>query len=134
MGWVFLYAGVSKFRNANWSAVGYLNTAKTFPALFHWFASPGVLPVINFLNEYGQILIGLSLIFGVMVRLSSLSGALMMILYYFPVLTFPKIGANSYVVDDHIIYALILVLLAAMRTGRIYGLEKKIIKTPDWLG
>ncbi len=128
MGWIFLYAGISKFKNPNWSAAGYLNSAKSFPELYKWFASPEVLPVVNFLNEYGQILIGISLIVGVLVRYSSLSGVLMMALYYFAVLDFPKIGANSYIVDDHVIYALSLLVLFAMRAGRIYGLEGKIIK------
>lgn len=128
MGWTFLYAGISKFRNPNWSAAGYLNSAKTLPGLYHWFASPGVLPVINFLNEYGQILIGISLILGILVRYSSISGILMMLLYYIPILQFPKVGANSYIVDEHVIYALVLLLFFAMRAGRIYGLEGKIIK------
>lgn len=128
MGWVFLYAGISKFRNPNWSAAGYLKSAKTFPELYQWLASPEILPVVNFLNEYGQILIGISLILGILVRYSSISAALMMILYYFAVLQFPKIGANAYIVDDHIIYALALIVLCASRAGRIYGLEGKIIK------
>ncbi|OGF80456.1 hypothetical protein A2W48_03080 [Candidatus Giovannonibacteria bacterium RIFCSPHIGHO2_12_44_12] len=128
MGWIFLYAGISKFKNPNWSAAGYLNSAKTFPELYHWLASPEILPVTNLLNEYGQILIGISLIVGVLVRYSSLSGVLMMALYYFAVLQFPKIGANSYIVDDHVVYALVLLLLFAMRAGKIYGLEGKIIK------
>ncbi|OGF90157.1 hypothetical protein A3I27_00610 [Candidatus Giovannonibacteria bacterium RIFCSPLOWO2_02_FULL_43_11b] len=128
IGWVFLYAGISKVAKGNWSAAGYLKGAKTFPELFQWFASPGVLPVVNFLNEYGQILIGISLILGILVRYSSISGVLMMALYYFAVLQFPKIGANSYIVDDHVIYALALLVLFAMRAGRAYGLEGKIIK------
>ncbi|OGF69142.1 hypothetical protein A3H65_00980 [Candidatus Giovannonibacteria bacterium RIFCSPLOWO2_02_FULL_45_14] len=128
IGWLFLYAGLSKLMKGNWSAAGYLNSAKTFPDLYHWFASPGILPVINFLNEYGQILIGISLILGILVRYSSISAVLMMILYYFAVLQFPKIGTTAYIVDEHVIYALVLLLLFAMRTGKILGLEGKIIK------
>src|SRR3989338_8368425 len=114
IGWVFLYAGISKVAKGNWSAAGYLKVAKTFPELFQWFASPGVLPVVNFLNEYGQILIGISLILGILVRYSSISGVLMMALYYFAVLQFPKIGANSYIVFEHVIYALALFVLFSL--------------------
>lgn len=128
LGWIFLYSGLSKVMKGNWSAAGYLNSAKTFPELYRWFASPDILPIINFLNEYGQILIGVSLVLGILVRYSSISAVLMMALYYFAALDFPKVGANSFIVDEHIIYALALLVLFAMRAGRIFGLEGKIIK------
>lgn len=124
LGWVMLYAGLTKVTNPAWSAEGYLKNAKTFPELYAWFASPGILPVINFINEWGLTLLGASLIFGLFVRLSSLFGALLMLLYYFPVLTFPTIKTTAFIVDDHIVYAIILLFFAASRAGRVWGLEK----------
>lgn len=123
LGWLFFYAGITKIINSDWSAAGYLQGAKTLTGLYHWFAQPDILPVINFINEWGLLLLGLSLLMGVFVRLSSIFGAILMLLYYFPVLEFPYIGRNSFLVDEHIIYALALLLLAALRAGRMWGLE-----------
>src|SRR3989344_8785239 len=125
LGWLFLYAGFTKLINPDWSAAGYLMNAKTFAGFYQWLASPSLLPITNFLNEWGLTLIGLALILGIFVRLSSVLGALMMILYYFPVLEFPRLE-HAYLVDEHIIYALILLLLAALKAGRYWGLDEKL--------
>ena len=123
LGWIFLYSAVTKISNPNWSAAGFLKGAQTFSDLYHWFASPSVLPVTNFLNEWGQLLLGISLVLGIGVRLSSILGVVLMLLYYFPQLNFPYIGKTSYLIDQHIIYSLVLIYFAVIRAGRIYGLE-----------
>ena len=78
---------------------------------------------INFLNEWGLTLIGAALILGIFVRFASFCGMVMMILYYFPILSFPYIAPHSYIVDEHVIYALVFLLLAALKAGRVIGLE-----------
>jgi len=135
-GWMMFYAGITKILDPEWSAVGYLQGAKTFPDFFQWFLQPNILPITNFINEWGLTLLGLSLIFGVAVRLSGVLGALLMLLYYFPVLDFPYIAPYSYIIDDHIIYALVLILLSTMRAGRTWGLDGLLIrnKLKKWLG
>lgn len=123
LGWFFFYAGYSKFALGTWSAAGFLMGAKTFPGLYAWFAGPGNIGLVNALNVYGQMAIGIALILGVGVRVASYAGALMMLLYYFPSLEFPKAGAHGYIVDDHIIYIAAFLVLAAVRAGRTLGLE-----------
>lgn len=130
MGWVMFYAGITKVLNPAWSAAGYLGAAKTFPAFYAWFLRPDILPFTNFFNEWGLTLLGVSLILGIGVRFGSVLGAALMLLYYFPVLTFPYIGQNSYIVDDHIIYALVLLYFAAVRAGRYWGLENWCANLP----
>lgn len=125
MGWMMLYAGITKVLNPAWSAAGYLKGAKTFNGLYQWLISPSVLPFVNFINEWGLTLLGISLILGIFVRLSSVLGAVLMLLYYFPVLAFPYAGEHSYIIDEHIIYALVLVLFAVMRAGKIWGLDAR---------
>lgn len=124
IGWLFLYSGYSKIASGTFSAAGLLKGAKTFPELYAWFASPGNIEWVNVFNEYGQLLIGIALILGIGVRFASYAGALMMLLYYFPSLDFPKAGERGFLVDDHIIYIAIFLVLASMRAGRIYGLEE----------
>jgi thiosulfate dehydrogenase (quinone) large subunit len=122
-GWFFFYAGLSKIINPEWSAAGYLTHATSFSGFYNWLASPSILPIINFINEWGLLLIGVALILGVGVRLAGTLGVVMMILYYFPVLDFPAAGEHGYIVDDHILWAAGLLVLAAFRAGRVWGLE-----------
>lgn len=125
LGWLFFYAGITKVLNPEWSSEGYLKGAKQFAGLYGWLASPGILPVVNFLNEWGLTLIGVSLILGIWVKFSSRFGALMMLLYYLP-LGFPYPNAHSYIVDEHLIYAFALLLLGALQSGRVWGLEGRL--------
>lgn len=142
MGWLMFYAGITKILDPNWSAAGYLNNAKTFTSFFQWFASPDILPITNFINEWGLTLLGVSLILGIGVRLSSVPGAVLMLLYYFSTAEFPY-AEHGFLVDKHIIFATLLLFLAAIHAGRSYGLEAwcsnlpichKFPKLRAWLG
>lgn len=142
-GWLMFYAGTTKILDPEWSAAGYLTGAKTFTWFFQWFAQPEILPITNFVNEWGLTLLGISLMLGIFVRLSSIFGAALMLLYYFPILDFPYPNAHSFIVDDHIIYAFVLVFFAAVRAGRVWGLERwrsglpicsKFPRIREWLG
>ncbi|HLD96365.1 MAG TPA: DoxX family membrane protein [Patescibacteria group bacterium] len=138
LGWVFLYAGLTKVLNPEWTAAGYLKGAKTFTDLYQWFAADANIGWVSFLNQWGQVLIGTAMILGVGVRIASWGGALMMLLYYFPVLVFPKIGANSYLVDEHIIYALVFLVFGALGAQSTWGVSawlksKGWLQKPAWL-
>src|SRR3989338_7903508 len=124
LGSLFFYAGITKVLDPNWSAAFYLKGAKTFPAFYQWFLDPSILPSINLINEWGLTLIGLSLILGILVRVSSIGGILLMLLYYFPILDGVYPNAHSLIVDEHIVYASALFVLATFRAGRVFGLEK----------
>lgn len=124
MGWLFLYAGLAKILNPQWTAAGYLKGAKTLTGLYGWFSAPQNIGWVNFLNEWGLALIGLALIFGALTRYAAWAGIAMMALYYLPVLNFPYVGANSYLVDEHVIYILVLLILAFGRAGNYWGLDK----------
>ena len=127
LGLLFFYAGITKVLNPNWSAAGYLNSAKTFSGFYHWLASSSLLPFVNFINEWGLLLLGVSLILGLFVRWSSIGGILLMILYYLPILRFPYPDANSYIVDQHIIFIFVLVVFIAFNAGKAWGLDSKRI-------
>lgn len=138
MGFLFLYAGLSKVMNPAWSAEGFLKGAKTLAPLFQWFALPGNIGWVNFLNEWGLTLLGVSLILGVCVRLSSKLGILLMLLYYVPQLDGFRPDAHSLIVDEHIIYIGVLALFAAFRVGRFWGFDGWWVKrlgepvAPGW--
>ena len=125
LGWLMFYAGITKVLDPEWSAEGYLKGAKTFTGFYQWLLSPDILPAINFINEWGLTLLGISLILGVFVRVSAPLGAALMLLYYFPILQFPYPNTHDFIVDEHIVYALALLALAGLRAGDFWGLGKK---------
>ena len=142
LGVLFFYAGITKVLNPAWSAAGYLSGAKNLTGFYTWLASPNILPIVNFLNEWGLTLLGVSLILGIAVRLSSTLGAILMLLYYLA-LDFPYPNAHAFLVDEHIVYALTLLLLGNLHAGRVWGLENWCAKLPicsrfprlrSWLG
>lgn len=124
MAWVFLYAASHQVTVPGWSVAGFLGSAKTFHGFFQLFTGPVVAPVISFLVEYGHLLIGLSLLTGLLVRVSSLAAIALMILYWMAHMNFPYISnTNNFLVDEHIVYALVLALLIARHAGHIVGLD-----------
>ncbi|MBI5621746.1 DoxX family membrane protein [Candidatus Falkowbacteria bacterium] len=124
LGILFGYAGISHLTTSGWSAGGYLMNAKTFSGFYAWLAGSSILPLVNFVNEWGLTLLGISLALGLFVRFSAPLGALLMLLYYFPVLNFPLVGEHGWLVDEHIVYLFALLYLAAENAGTVYGLDK----------
>lgn len=142
MGWLFFYAGITKVLNPAWSAAGYLQGAKSFTAFYGSMLHPALLPIVNFMNEWGLTLLGVSLLLGIFVRFSTILGVVLMALYYLA-LDFPYPNPNSLVIDQHIIYIFALIVLNAFRAGRVWGLDPWCSNLPvcrryprlrEWLG
>jgi thiosulfate dehydrogenase [quinone] large subunit len=129
LGWLFFYSGITKILNPGWTSLKYLTGAKSLTGFYVWMSQPSILPIIDALNEYGQLLLGISLILGIAVRLSATLGTVLMFLYYLA-LPFPYPNPQSFIVDQHIIYAAILLYLGVMRAGKTYGLEVLCSKLP----
>ncbi len=127
LGWLFFYAGITKVLNPMWSAAGYLKGAKSFVWFFQAMLNPSILPIINFVNEWGLLLLGVSLILGAFVRWSVPCGVALMLLYYCA-LSFPYPNANSLVVDEHIVYIFALIVLAVFQAGHSWGFDEWLAK------
>jgi thiosulfate dehydrogenase (quinone) large subunit len=123
VGWTFLYAGTWQILQ-NYSAAGFLGHVKTFHDFYAIFATPAVLPYTDFFMKWGHLLIGLSLVSGLMVRMSGPFGILLMITYYFAHMDWPFIESHlSLFVDYHLVYATVIVYLVAHRAGHVFGLD-----------
>jgi len=131
IGWHFLYEGLVKMADPTWSAAGYLEQSRyILPGLFHWMAeTPGVLSVVNFVNIWGLIFIGLGLMLGLLTRFSAIAGAALLALYY---LANPPFITSSYgagleghylLVDKNLIEAVTLIAIAIFPTGLFIGLD-----------
>ena len=107
--------------NPDWTAEGYITSAATFSEYYARLAEPHIIGWVDLANQWGLALIGAALILGLFVRWVGLAGFVLMLLYYFPVLEFPHVE-NSIIVDQHIIYALLLILLQQTEAGMTWGL------------
>jgi thiosulfate dehydrogenase [quinone] large subunit len=76
-----------------------------FAPLFHSLAG---VALVDWLFMLGLLLTGLTLLLNRYVRLGAIAGIVMMLLMWLAVL-FP---ANNPIIDEHIVYALVLALLA----------------------
>ena len=65
MAWTFLYAASHQIVG-DFSVVNFLKTTKTNHALFEPFTTPTLAPITAFLVAYGHLLIGLSLLAGLL--------------------------------------------------------------------
>ncbi len=91
IGWHFLYEGITKLYTPDWSAYNYLINSTGFMSGFYegLAASPALMKIVDILNIYGLILIGLALFLGIFIRYAAIAGALLLTLYYF---AYPPIG------------------------------------------
>ena len=131
LGWLMFYAGLTKLITPGWTAAGFLSGAKTLTGLYAWLATPGLIGIVNFLNAWGLTLLGVSLIFGLFVRWTAWPGVVLMALYYFASNALPAVP-NGFLVDEHVIYALLLVIFFYANAGKHFGLDALIgrQKTP----
>jgi thiosulfate dehydrogenase [quinone] large subunit len=124
MAWTFLYAASHQVFVPGWSVAGFLDSTKTFHGLYSQFTGPMAAPILTFLVGYGHLLIGLSLLVGLMVRVSAVFGILLMLVYWTAHMDFPYISdTNNFLVDEHIVYSGVLLLLIVERAGHVWGLD-----------
>lgn len=132
VGWHFLYEGISKLLNTGWSAKMYLMESKwIFSDFFHWMASsPDILKIVDLLNIWGLILIGLSLFVGLFVRWSSLFGAILLLFYFvsypsLPGYTFGTVAEGDYLlVNKTLIELFILIVFTALPSELFFGADR----------
>ena len=131
VGWHFLYEGCIKLFADKWSAASYLNNTYGFlSGFYHWLAATSArLAIVDFLNIWGLVLIGLALFLGVFVRWASLAGTLLLALYYFayPPFGISLLGGNGtvYIINQLFIEAAILVFFFCYRE-RGYSLDNAL--------
>lgn len=122
MGWTFFLPGIRHLWDPEWSAQGLLlygiPDGNPFGGLWATLGNDWVW-LLTPLNSIGLTLVGLALILGVFVRFSAFAGSLMMGFYWAAALPLE----NAYLVDDHIVYILLLFGLGALGAGRILGLD-----------
>jgi thiosulfate dehydrogenase [quinone] large subunit len=139
IGWHFLYEGIAKILNPNWTSASFLLESKwIFAGVFHAMAlNPFVLKAVDLMNMWGLTAIGLGLIAGCFTRAATVVGMLLLLLYYVcnpPLigLTYSIPAEGSYlIVNKNLIELCALMVLFLFPTGSI-GLDRfcSFIKKP----
>lgn len=129
IGWHFLYEGMSKLIIQNWSSYSYLaNSTGPLSGFYHWIASSqDILKIVDILNIYGLILIGLALFIGLFSQIAALAGTLLLTLYYF---AYPPFGdslfnageGHLFIVDKIFIEGIALLFIVFVRE-RGFGID-----------
>jgi thiosulfate dehydrogenase [quinone] large subunit len=124
MAWTFLYAASHQVFDPTFSVAGFLKGTKTFHDIYAPLTAPTVAPGVTLLVSYGHLLIGLSLLVGLMTRVSAAFGIILMIVYWTAHMDFPYIeNTTNFLLDYHIVYAVVLGYLIHKRAGHVWGLD-----------
>ena len=86
-----------------------------FENFFHSLAG---LAIVDWLFMLGLLFIGATLTLGILVKLGSIAGALLLLLMYLAVGLPPE---HHPFIDDHIVYILVMFVLMFTNSGRYFG-------------
>ena len=136
IGWHFLYEGLVKLMNPNWSSVGFLLDSGGFMGGFFrdLASSPSTVQIIDLLNIWGLILIGLGLILGFMARPACIFGIILLAAYYlshppFVGIRFAVPTEGSYlIVNKNLIELCALIVLYIFPSSKYIGIDRFIFK------
>jgi len=127
VGYHFLYEGFDKLLSSNWTSSSFLLQANwIFSDYFHSLANnPTFLLIINNVNIWAQIIIGLFLIIGLFSRIAAVAGAILILLYYIAI---PPFVQNYIFIDKNLLEFFALIIIAIFQTSNIIGADRLIIK------
>ena len=127
IGWHFLYEGVLKLYNPAWTSKAYLSSAELLKPLFQWLASNEMIHLVNNVNIFSLIVVGLSLILGYFERVGIVLGIYLLIMYY---LAHPALPGSSqvstegsyWIINKNLIEAAALYVLYNIPINTYFGL------------
>jgi thiosulfate dehydrogenase [quinone] large subunit len=136
IGWHFLYEGLTKILTPGWTSKGYLmGSVGPLSKLFKGMAeSDTILRMVDFLNEWGLILIGLSLFIGLLSKAGKIFGIVLLSFYYLAYPPLASLGVNAHVegsywiVNKNLIEIAALFVLYQFPSSHITGIDKFVFK------
>ena len=143
MGWILFWGGLSKIVDPSWSAAGYLaNAVHPSNPFVEVFASMAGSALVDWLVMLGLLLTGLGLLLGVATRLCAFFASIMMLLFWAAALQGGLLAflplEHGFVINEHVLYVMVLWGLSAFGAGQILGVDgwlrkKAFVQERAWL-
>ena len=130
IGWHFLYEGIIKLYNPDWTSFGYIASAQgPLKPLFTALASEPVLGLVDILNITALIVVGITLIVGIYEKLGTLVGIGLLAVYYlahpaFPWLMQVNVEGSYWFVNKNLIELAACLVLYHFPTSQYFGLSR----------
>lgn len=132
IGWYFLYEGIAKVVSSNWTSYGYLmDSGGVFAPLFKSLAqNPDLMRIVDILNIYGLMIIGVLLIFGLFEKLAYIGAIALLALYYLShpaslnaVYALPPEGSYLWI-NKNVVMMCSIIVLMVFPTANYLGLDR----------
>ena len=128
IGWHFLYEGVIKIYNPEWTSFGYLASAQgPLRPFFLWMSQEPLIHWADTLNWMALMFVGISLLLGVFEKQGAIIGALLLGLYYlahpsFPWLPQVNVEGSYWFVNKNLIELAACLVIYKLPTSQTFGL------------
>ena len=130
IGWHFLYEGIIKLYNPDWTSFGYLASAQgPFKPIFTAFTSESMIGWVDGLNMAALIIVGLTLTLGFFEKTGAFIGIGLLALYYlahpsFPWLSEVNVEGSYWFVNKNLIELVACMILFQFPTAKYFGLAR----------
>ncbi|MBS9462667.1 DoxX family membrane protein [Flagellimonas sp. 389] len=134
IGWHFLYEGVIKLFNPEWTSFGYLASAQgPLKPFFFLLINPSIIGWVDVLNMAALIIVGVTFTLGIFEKKGAIVAIGLLALYYlahppFPWLDQLNTEGNYWFVNKNLIELIACILIYNFPTGHYFGLNYFIKK------
>ncbi len=134
IGWHFLYEGIIKLYNPDWTSFGYLASAQgPFRSFFLWLTSDAMITIADWGNIIALTFVGLSLVLGIFEKWGAIVGACLLALYYlahpsFPWVTQLNVEGSYWFINKNLIELIACVVIYQIPTSEFFGLQRMLSK------
>ena len=131
LGWLFLWSAYFKVQTelaGGMATKGFLANSASGPLQGMFNALSGNW-AIEILVVYGELLIGISLVFGILTRLGAISGALQMLLFTVALWPIADTENANPLVDFRVIYGMIFLMFFFVSPSRFLGIDGILART-----
>lgn len=132
IGWHLFFQGFGKLQAVEWTSAGFLQgSSGPLSLFFHAIAdTPLLQTLVDWITVWGLMLFGISLMVGILSRVSAAGGFVLLMLFY---LAAPPLSADGFIlqtsegtelyVNKTLLEALFLLVILSFPTEKIAGLD-----------
>lgn len=137
IGWHFLYEGIIKLYNPDWTSFGYLASSQgPFKPLFLWMTNDSFIDIADWGNMIALTFVGLSLVLGIFEKWGALVGACLLAMYYLAHPSFPWVAqlnaeGSYWFINKNLIELIACLVIWQIPTSQFFGLQRLLNKKEE---